>query len=136
MITVDNDAGLGKIVLSGDDPDASSGDCLEMFDDAGNRTVAIDSDGGGTGSFFTMNSAGGVALVEMFAQSSGGFAGFRNNAGTQTISIDGDVSGDGRITTQELVITGGSDLSEQFDVVDETLTPKPGMVVCIDAANP
>jgi hypothetical protein len=136
VITVDNDAGLGTIVLSGDDPDASTGGCVEMYDDAGNRTVAIDSDGNGTGSFMEMRSAAGVASIEMFAQSSGGFAGYRNIAGTRTISIDGDVSGDGRITTQELVITGGSDLSEQFDVADENLKPQPGMVVCIDAANP
>lgn len=45
---------------------------------------------------------------------------------------------DGRTVTKVLQITGGSDLSEQFDVqaYGNRVRPAPGMVVCIDAANP
>lgn len=44
---------------------------------------------------------------------------------------------DGRTVTKVLQITGGSDLSEQFDVqAHDRLQPEPGLVVCIDAANP
>lgn len=45
---------------------------------------------------------------------------------------------DGRTVTKVLQITGGSDLSEQFDVqaYRNRIQPAPGMVVCIDAANP
>lgn len=43
---------------------------------------------------------------------------------------------EGRVSLQVLEITGGSDLSEQFEVSDEVGKVKPGMVVCIDADNP
>ena len=57
--------------------------------------------------------------------------------GTVTISIDADFNGDGRIITQELQITGGSDLSEQFDVrTSDGSAVQPGMLVCIDPAHP
>jgi hypothetical protein len=42
----------------------------------------------------------------------------------------------GRISTTVLEITGGSDLSEQFDIHDTPEDIKPGMVVSIDPANP
>lgn len=44
----------------------------------------------------------------------------------------------GRTAMPVLQITGGSDLSEQFDVqaYRNRVRPAPGMVVCIDAANP
>ena len=35
--------------------------------------------------------------------------------GTTTLVLGADVNGEGKITTQVLQITGGSDLSEQFD---------------------
>jgi hypothetical protein len=54
---------------------------------------------------------------------------------TPTIEIDGDYNGDGRITTNEIQITGGSDLSEFFELSDENNIEK-GMVVCIDENNP
>jgi hypothetical protein len=59
-----------------------------------------------------------------------------NAAGTMTIELDSDYYGDGRIITQELQITGGSDLSEQFDIEDILGKVKPGMVVSIDAKRP
>jgi hypothetical protein len=44
----------------------------------------------------------------------------------------------GNIKTEVLEITGGSDLSEQFDIrgMKEHLLPSPGMVVSIDPENP
>jgi len=42
----------------------------------------------------------------------------------------------GRITTPVLEITGGADLSEQFDIGDSSVLTKPGMVVSIDPENP
>jgi hypothetical protein len=64
----------------------------------------------------------------------------RNNAGQATIVLDAEFNagGDGRITTEVLQITGGSDLSEQFDIRGgaNRVTPKAGYVVRIDAAHP
>jgi hypothetical protein len=64
----------------------------------------------------------------------------RNNAGQATIVLDAEFNagGDGRITTEVLQITGGSDLSEQFDIQasrNKTM-PQAGYVVSIDAENP
>ncbi len=58
-----------------------------------------------------------------------------NSTGLATIEIDGDYSGDGRITTNELQITGGSDLSELFDLSDFENIQK-GMLLVIDENNP
>jgi len=59
----------------------------------------------------------------------------RDSSGTTTISMDGHT---GRTTTKILTITGGSDLSEQFEVkgIHEKVRPEPGMVVCIDSEHP
>jgi len=48
------------------------------------------------------------------------------------------VHNDGKVTTPVLQITGGSDLSEQFEVhgIEADLLPSPGMVVSIDPESP
>jgi hypothetical protein len=46
------------------------------------------------------------------------------------------VENDGRTTVPVLAITGGSDLSEQFDVTAAEGEVIPGLVVCIDANHP
>ena len=48
--------------------------------------------------------------------------------------LDADFGGEGRITTQVLEITGGSDLSENFDIQSPHVAP--GMIVRIDPAQP
>jgi hypothetical protein len=64
----------------------------------------------------------------------------RKADGTSTIILDAELGngGDGRITTEELQITGGADLSEQFEIHSrqDSLRPQPGMVVSIDAEQP
>ena len=63
------------------------------------------------------------------------YSGFVAYDGNQNISVQirGDVGGDGRVTTDELEITGGSDLSENFNVSNLTYTILPGMLVSISA---
>lgn len=60
-----------------------------------------------------------------------------NDTGQPTITLDAEFNdgGIGRVTTQELQITGGADLSEYFDISasDSGAKPEPGMVVCIDS---
>ncbi|MGE0481482.1 MAG: hypothetical protein AB7Q17_13525 [Phycisphaerae bacterium] len=51
-------------------------------------------------------------------------------------SFDGDVTIGGTTTTGVLTITGGSDLSERFDIRTNTAAIEAGVVVCIDPANP
>lgn len=74
--------------------------------------------------------------IEGGEESTGGQIRLRKADGTPTITLDAELGlgGDGRITTDELQITGGSDLSEQFDIhsLVGNEPPSAGMVVCID----
>lgn len=58
---------------------------------------------------------------------------FSGKLGIGTITPSTALQVVGETTTNVINITGGSDLSEQFKVSSDA---KPGMVVCIDPANP
>jgi hypothetical protein len=66
----------------------------------------------------------------------GGLLQLTKGDGSTSITLDADVSGEGRITTQVLQITGGSDLSEQFDIKAMHAELKAGMIVSIDPDQP
>lgn len=53
--------------------------------------------------------------------------------GNETIRLDANYYGDGRIMTDELIVKGGSDIAERFDVVKSETKAKPGMIVSIDS---
>ncbi len=84
---------------------------------------------------FNESAAGGLSLRNnayssvLFAKQGTGDIGI----GTRTPQAKLDVAG--RTRTQILEITGGSDLSEQFEIKGEQLKVEPGMVVCIDPAS-
>ena len=61
-----------------------------------------------------------------------------NDIGNDTVVLTGDHNGTGlgRVQTSVLEITGGADLSEQFDVDESGSTVEPGMVVSIDPEHP
>ncbi len=89
---------------------------MQFYNSGHHRTIAIEPSESGT------NDAGQITLYDA--------------TGTiRTIEIDGDYNGNGRITTNELQITGGSDLSEFFELSDYSEIKK-GMVVSIDENNP
>lgn len=57
--------------------------------------------------------------------------------GVTVLELDAEHNGDSRVITQELEITGGSDLAEAFDVAPAAETvPAPGLVVSIDPSHP
>ncbi len=60
---------------------------------------------------------------------------YKSDGTTKTIEIDADFNGDGRIITDELQITGGSDIAEPFDISSQE-DIKSGMVVSIDKDSP
>jgi hypothetical protein len=158
FLAYQNDGAFGAYLL-GDDSGAGS---LYLYQADGSIGVFIDGDSGGAGLLNLRNTNGsnrvtldgqsiggggeisvfdatGTETVEILgAESSteGGQIALRKADGTTTILIDADFNGDGRITTQELEITGGSDLSEQFDIKAIHETIRPGMLVCIDPERP
>lgn len=113
-IAVNHANGMETIHLIGGQ-DSNSGARFEMMQANGALTVILDGEVGNGG---------------------GGYLQLRKGNGTATITLDSDVSGEGTITTQVLQITGGSDLSEKFEINPTGNPLEAGMVVCIDPQNP
>jgi hypothetical protein len=117
---------------------------LHLYDAVGFADVVLQPGGGGGSSLFLNVSS--VPYLQLLTSSTTGASAYfyntvKNNATITLLADDG--TGNGLITTSVLQITGGADLSEQFDVRDapdtprSTLhTPTPGSVVCIDPENP
>jgi hypothetical protein len=162
LITVRNGNGNNRINLDGSSTDL--GGEISVYDGSGTETVELkgavstslggsmylrQADGtvgvellsegyAGDGGFVSVKNAAGTEKIELDGDDGDGAPAvrLRNAAGTVTITFDADVGGDGRVTTQELTITGGSDLSEQFDINPLATELQPGMVVCIDSEHP
>ncbi|MBN1352789.1 hypothetical protein JXJ21_25595 [candidate division KSB1 bacterium] len=81
----------------------------------------------------------GVYLSSGIYSTDGGKVEVFNTSDEKTVILDGNYdNGKGRVITDVLEITGGSDLSEQFEVTTDysDTEPAPGMVVCIDPDAP
>lgn len=92
------------------------------------------SDGGDTGAILELLNAGWTTLrLDAAANNGAGQVEVKDATSTTRVTLDSDT---GTTTTEILVITGGSDLSEQFNVSSESATHAPGMVVCIDPTTP
>lgn len=109
-IFIEDILGLGGLNLHADIEKKKSNKEGHFFlkDTNGNIKAAIDSD----------PYRGALSLFD-----------FREN---ETIRLDANYYGDGRIMTDELIVKGGSDIAERFDVVKNTRKPMPGMIVSID----
>ncbi len=142
----------GRIIS---DPIYAGSDIFITTNDA--VVIELDADGNGedadfsiedkdSNTIFNIDESGQVSLyepgvgemIEMLTTelgTDGAQITLRNNAGQATIVLDAEFNagGDGRITTEVLQITGGADLSEQFEVLTPVsdLIPGPGMVVSI-----
>lgn len=138
-ISMYNSAGGYTIEL---DADESDDGVIRMFDAAGNTAIRLHSDllaGAGEISLFGVN--GTTETVEIAGAegaNNGGQITVRNSSGSSRIVLDAEFGdgGPGRITTDVLEIRGGSDLSEQFDVVEAGGDAEPGMVLSIDLDSP
>lgn len=91
--------------------------------------------------------SGGIVVIGQVGSGNVGIDGneimARNNGAPSTLYLNNDggdvtvsAAGTGKLITRVLQITGGADLSEQFEVSDANAEPLPGMVVVIDPANP
>jgi hypothetical protein len=152
---VANDGSVGAIVY-GDSPDTDGGEVsvnngsgteaaelignsyggrLNTYDENGISTVILGSSSSGGFAYF-YQADGGIGVIVDGESSGAGHLTIYGTNGSAVITLDGqDANGNGRVVTQVLQITGGSDLSENFNVRAET-APQAGMVVSIDAAHP
>jgi hypothetical protein len=130
-----NDAGAERMRLLGGPSTAS----LSMFNNTGQENIVLWSWDNEEGVVSVRNKLGNETIYlwgRNSQDSNGGQIGLKKNDGTQTITLTADHNGEGRITTQVLQITGGSDLSEQFDINTAEHALEPGMVVSIDPQQP
>ena len=111
---------------------------IELYEDDGTQTILLDGESGTAGGpYLYMFNDSGTRTVWLDGDSAdGAYLALSNASGSNTIILDADYSGDGRIITQELQITGGSDLSEQFDIRGDDVAIAPGLVVSIDPDRP
>jgi len=109
---------------------------LQTYDENGDDTVLIGSSTSAGGFAYFYQGDGQIGLNIDGDNNGAGYMVVNGTNGTAVITINGNSSGNGRITTQELQITGGSDLSEQFDIKAIRDELQAGMVVCIDPSNP
>jgi hypothetical protein len=98
----------------------------------GNVLLTIERDGGvlvTSGDDIVAGNGGGILV------SGGGKINLMDENGNGPIISLDPTQGNRKITTPTLVITGGSDLAEPFDIAGSEAV-KPGMVVAIDAEHP
>jgi hypothetical protein len=127
----------------------ATGGALQLHNTAGGLSIDLRSqfDAGNNAAWMGLDDNGAQKITFAARNGStgaGGLVGVFNGSGTPTILLAGDDgTGSGLITTSVLQISGGSDLSEQFDVravqvsaLETRLSAQPGMVVCIDPDQP
>lgn len=144
-----NGSGNGNIVLRQGDGsvglgisanNGTGGGGMSIYRDdgtfAGQMTIADTTRRDGFWGLTKGNGNWGITARGQNSSTGGGAMYFYDSAGAATVVIDSDSADEGRITTQVLTITGGSDLSENFDINAAGDELKPGMIVSIDPANP
>lgn len=120
------------VTVDGDDGNSGR---ITVFRANNDDSIIIDSDSVGSAGQISMQDSDGSETVEIIAaetSTTGAQIALRNAAGTTQIELDAEfgVTGDpGRIITPVLQITGGADLSEQFEIDGEF---EAGMIVSID----
>lgn len=124
--------GDGKVGINESNPQS----VLHVTGDTRSGAFIVDN-GLANGGFFEFLSQGNDTY--RMTNASGTFA-LQNISDGQTVfsmSDTGDATFVGQATVSVLVITGGSDLSEQFDIASAGgVQVEPGSVVSIDAVNP
>lgn len=139
VINVNQADGSTGVIVNGDFTNADGGGAVSVHNNVSATRVRLLGESTGTGGEISVFDADGTETVEIIGAETATTAGqilLRDAAGNVEIEIDGEfgVAGDsGRIITPVLQITGGADLSEEFDILGDF---EPGMVVCIDEHNP
>jgi hypothetical protein len=136
LVQADGDNGISLVA----DANGSHGGALFIYNAQGSSSAELrGAESSATGGQLILRQADGKASIQLdgeFNAGGGGLLRLYKGDGTTGITLQADVSGESKITTQVLQITGGSDLSEQFDIDGNGNPPEPGTVVCIDPEHP
>lgn len=141
-ITLYNDTNpaAATVVIDGEYGGAAGG-AVVLRNSNGAQTIELAADlNPGERGMIRMYKPNGTRTIEIDTEETGdptqgGAIKLYDDAGNLTIELDADhgTSNEGRIITQVIEITGGSDLSEQFDIaLEDQGTIEPGSVVSID----
>lgn len=126
-LTANNGTGGGSVTINRNDGTfagqitvSSSAGFLGLANNVGvNKFVGVGANGDGGAALYLADAAGANSIV-LEAQ----------NGSEARVSVAGTVS------ARVIEITGGSDLSEKFDISGGEAAIEPGMLVCIDPENP
>ncbi|MCP4249292.1 MAG: hypothetical protein GY778_19800 [bacterium] len=149
MLVVFDDQGERSFQVHGGQKggSASSAPFFTLQNAGANTSSEVDVHAAYRGGAISLTHNNGIETVEIVAAESSG-AGpqilLRNTANQVAVEIDGDAGGTGEglvsvtgtVETQLLRITGGCDLSEQFDIQVPSGRVEPGTVVSIDTEHP
>jgi hypothetical protein len=123
----------------------TSGSTMSMRNTQDRTTISMISNyAGGAGGLLEVQQGDGGNAIRLSAH--GGFANATDGPQIRLYDINSNVSlflhgdyqgtGESRVVTNVVEITGGSDLSENFDVAAGAREVDPGSVVCIDPDRP
>lgn len=138
-VMLDGDDGLGKGLIFSDNLDIHGGavrlktgaDLIAY--DPNEMPVAELKDHAGGAWLRTFDENGLVTMTAGSSDTVGGFINLYNAAGNVTLRLDADEAGESLIVTDNLTVTGGSDIAEPFHVAGQNI--EPGYVVCIDPTS-
>jgi hypothetical protein len=137
-ISVRNTNANGRVFIDGQSTGGGGG--VFLYDNNGTSTVElIGAETSTTGSQLLMKQGNGTNTIQLDAEvgaNGGGFLRLNKGDGTLGVTLQADVNGDSKVTAQVFQITGGADLSEQFDITTVGEELAPGTIVCIDPAHP
>lgn len=123
-----------------DNGDGNEGTVLKLFNEINaNNTIELDGADANDSGAILLSSSGGNKSILIDAQNNNGsgkgLIELYDENGNATLKMDADYMGNSRVTTDELAIMGGSDLSEMFDV-NADFDFRPGYIVSLDPNNP
>lgn len=134
-VSVRNGAGGETVYLWGRDSFGNGDGQIGLKKASGTETITIQAGEGAGGAQVLMRNAAGTQTIQLDSDASGAACGYMSlyqSNGVANIILDAK---SGTVRGSVVEITGGADLSEKFDIVG-TVEAQPGMVVCIDPANP
>jgi len=135
QISANQADGSTGVIIDGDFTNADGGGAVSVHDAVSGTRVRMLGEGVAGGGEFQVFDTDGTETVEIIGAettTTGGQIVIRSADGISQIELDGEFGGvgdSGRIITPVLQITGGADLSEEFDISGDF---EPGMVVSID----